>query len=450
MNRFKLILSNIQHIKKLEFEIDLSKNQLMCIVGKNGVGKTTLFRAINNLRSTDTFLKTASPNIINENSKIEYYLDDIRYEFIYNSKIRALDTKELIPIEIKSNIYVELSIPHGARFSHFQRLYEIDSSMRKKISIKDYVSPIELIIYLSKIYNSNRFEYLKEVTIKNNKYYFILKENDFYIREDYLSSGEYFVINLYKMIQAKQKLIVIDEIDISLDTSAQRNLIKELRNYCNEYKVNIVFSTHSLALIKTLENLELFYLEDNGTNITLENKSYNYIKSILFGFEGWDKYILTEDEVLNHYIEFLLAKENPMHYRYKIIYIGGGPNVVSLMKRNESELFFSKPENVICILDGDQKGKTYCAGRQIEFIPFQSIEKELLAFYEKNLNDGLPIIILNPNIKKYSDKAKALYNTLLMQNFLTKEFIFSYLNNKKPNEVNDIILKLKAFLDIVK
>ena len=90
------------------------------------------------------------------------------------------------------------------------------------------------------------------------------------------------------MIQRKCKLIVIDEIDISLDASAQVNLIKQLRQFCNDYEVNIIFTTHSLALMKTLADSELYYMESNDAVISFRNVSYNYIKSELFCFVGWD------------------------------------------------------------------------------------------------------------------------------------------------------------------
>ncbi|WP_232254013.1 AAA family ATPase [Pseudomonas glycinae] len=48
-------LKNIQHVKSLTFCVDLSENKLTCIVGKNGIGKTTLIKAILNFRSADTF-----------------------------------------------------------------------------------------------------------------------------------------------------------------------------------------------------------------------------------------------------------------------------------------------------------------------------------------------------------------------------------------------------------
>ena len=232
------------------------------------------------------------PLLKSKETVIRYIIDGVTYTSQYNPKLQVIDTKSIINEKIKRNIYVELPIPHGERFNHFQRLSEIDEELRKSISLKEYSEPDDLIEFLSKIYNSSRFENLKEIKIKGKRYYFILKEDGFYIREDYLSSGEHFIINLYKIIMRRCKLIVIDEIDISLDASAQVNLIAELHGFCKQYGINIVFTTHSLALMKTLEDSELYYMENNNAEVSLTNVLYNYIRSELFCFQRrWDKYI---------------------------------------------------------------------------------------------------------------------------------------------------------------
>ena len=360
---FKFSLFNIQHIKELHFETDLSAHEVTCIVGKNSAGKTTLVRTIANLKSADTFSKTASPYIFSTDSQVVYDIDGKEYDYKFDSKQKVIDTKSIIDSELKRSIEVELPIPHGNRFSHFQRLGEINDRLQTLISLHKFRTPNELISFLSKIYGSDRFLNLKEVKIKNTLYYFILKDKGFYIREDYLSSGEYFVIHLYKLIQKRKKLIVIDEIDISLDASAQVKLLEELRKFCKSYEVNIIFTTQSLALMKSFSSKgeeKLDYLENTGGVVSIQKKSYNYVKSILYGFNGWDKYILTEDEKLESYLNFLLKNEPLDNLRYKIIYIGGGTNVVDLMTRNSSEEFFSSAQHVISILDGDQRNEKYC------------------------------------------------------------------------------------------
>ena len=441
---FKCELFNIQHIKKLVFNVDLSKNQLMCIVGKNGVGKTTLVRSIKNLQSSDTFTKTASPYIFNEQSQIIYTIDGKEYDFRYNPKLKEIDTKNIIDNYVKEIIYVELPIPHGERFKHFQRLNDIDDKLRKNITLQEYITPKELISFLCKIYRSNRFDNLKEISIKGVKYYFILKDDGFYIREDYLSSGEHFVINLYKMIQRKCKLIVIDEIDISLDASAQVNLLEELRTFCKKYEVNIIFTTHSLAIMKKLSESELYYMENDEAVVTFKKTSYNYVKSVLFGFKGWDKYVLTEDEMLQNYLQYLIAQAKiPIFFEYKIIYIGGAENVVDLMERNKDEQFFSSPENVISVLDGDQKEKRYCKNNnKIFFIPFESVEKQL-EYYHKNKE--LPFFEVIPGNPKKSHKN--LYSLIIRKGLMTNEGIFSFINERNKDEVEIITTQLISFLN---
>lgn len=439
---FKCVLFNIQHIKELSFNIDLSKNQLMCIVGKNGVGKTTLVRSIKNLQSSDTFTKTASPHIFNYESRILYTIDEKEYDFRYNPKLKEIDTKTIIDNYVKEIIYVELPIPHGERFKHFQKLGDIDDELRKKITLQEYETPNELISFLHKIYNSNRFDNLKEISVKGEKYYFILKGDGFYIREDYLSSGEHFVINLYKMIQRKCKLIAIDEIDISLDSSAQVNLLEELRTFCKQYEVNIIFTTHSLAIIKKLLDSERYYMENNENVITFKKVSYNYVKSVLFGFKGLDKYILTEDIMLKNYLSHLITQNDAsIFFQYNIIYIGGAGQVVDLMNRNSKEQFFSSLDNVISVLDGD-KQEEFKNTDKVYFIPFESVEKQLFCHYEKG---ELPS---NINFVKKQENNKELYNSIKDKRYMSDIEIFSFINERKKDEVEKITTQLINFLNI--
>ena len=436
---FSCQLYHIQHIKELNFSVDLSSNQLMCIVGKNGVGKTTLIRAIKNIKSTDTFTKTASPNIFNNNSRICYAFKQKNYDFTYNEKLNVIDTKAIIDPDLQNSITVELPIPHGERFSHFQRLGEIDEELRTKITLQQYEVPEELIAFLTDIYHSNRFDNLRVVSIKGAKYYFILKADDFYIREDYLSSGEHFVINLYKMIQRKCKLIVIDEIDISLDASAQVNLIKQIRQFCLQYEVNIIFTTHSLALMKTLADSELYYMERSDEVVSLKNVSYNYIKSELFCFVGWDKYILVEDVMLENYLTHLISQSNAkIFFKYKIIHIGGADRVVDLMKRNAKDHFLSRPENVICVLDGDQKHNY--VDERVSFIPFESVEKQLFSDYQAGL---LPSHCI---FKKEPVNHKEVYNSIKDKKYMTDIEIFEFINQGNSIGVEEFKNQLIAFL----
>jgi len=444
---FEIIIKNVQHISELSYSIDLSKNKLHGIVGKNGVGKTTLIKAINNLQSTDTYQKTASPYIFNENSQITYKFGDDNYEFNFNEKLNIIDTKQIISSTAKSSIFVELPIPHGKRFSHFQKLGNIDEELRKSIAIESFVEPIELIEFLSNVYDSNRFDSLKEFSFKGEKYYFILKDNDYYIREDYFSSGEYFVVSLYKLIQGRKKCITIDEIDISLDAHAQVNLIHQLREFCEQYEVNIIFTTHSLPLMKTLQDDELFYMSKAEETISVEPKSYHYVKSLLFGFQGWDKYLLTEDEVLLEYIEHILfGSEEPIFYQYKVIHIGGANQVVSLMRRNESEHFLTEEGKVLCVLDGDQRAhRNNLLNDNVVCIPFESIEKDLYQLYLAGSAE-IPRLPAEIDLAQGKSPSKALFKELIKNKLMSKVEIYHFLELQKPVETEEFKAALLEFL----
>jgi len=451
-------VQNVQHIKKQKAVFDLSQNSIICITGKNSVGKTTLIRAIRNLAINSTFQETAAPYIFQEDSSITYSIDgfDKDIEFTYNRFIKGIDSKQDIPEDIKSKIKVELPIPHGERFNHFRRLADIDEELRAKIAIGDYTTSNELISFLEKIYGDNRFEGLKQVEIKKTSYYFVLKDeiDRFYIREDYFSSGEYFVINLFKQIQQGKKLIVIDEIDISLDASAQVNLVEALRTYCNQYETNIVFTTHSLALMKTLEDGELHYMEKEPGEglISITPRSYNFVKSIMYGFIDFDKYILTEDACLANYINFLLGSaEFNIFYQYQVIYIGGATQVVDLMQRNITAKFLSEPENILAVLDGDQKGKDYLNGiNNVIFLPFLNIELEL---YQRYVAGELAVSDIEEiTNKKETDRAKNFYKQLTKKHFkigsiMPEPEIYRYLEKLDPEGVQEFKRQLIEFLN---
>ncbi len=128
----------------------------------------------------------------------------------------------------------------------------------------------------------------------------------------------------------------------------------------------------------------------------------------MFGFTGYDRYILTEDIVLEKYLNRLLSKIQSKN-SYKIIYVGGCRGVISLMDRNKHQLFLSEPKNVISVLDADVKHEILgnkSSIPNIYFIPFDSIEKNFL----KNIK-----IALGTNYQRLD--LRTLGQSIFMRNY---------------------------------
>jgi ABC-type dipeptide/oligopeptide/nickel transport system ATPase subunit len=438
---FRIRIDRVQHVERLLLELNLAQNKVTCIVGKNGVGKTTLIRAIRNLSEADTFLRTASPDIFSAESHISYHVDGTDIRFDYDSNIRTLNCRTPIPEQIRRLCVAELPMPHGERFHSFPIISEADADIRRQIILEEYRRPEELIEFLTDIYSSDKFESLIETVVRHRSYYSILRGDNRYVREDYLSSGEYFLINLYRTIKGGARLIAIDEIDLSLDAAAQVHLLRKLRDFCERYRCNILFTTHSLAMMRMLTPSELLYMDRRETGIELVPASYSYIKTLLFGFSGWDRYILTEDAVLHDFIEAIIQRYcSNAFYRYKVIYVGGGPQVSDLLRRNEAEGFLLEAENVIAILDGDLKGQAFANHPRIHFLPIDSVEKALFQCYSEN---DFPYRY--PGTRAFISP-KELFNALQSSGVMSRAQIHSYLLNRNDQSLAQLAATLDSFL----
>lgn len=382
--QFQIELGNIRPVESLTLNLDLNRNAPLCIVGRNGAGKTTLAKAIMNFSLADTFRRTASDGALREDSFIKYTVNGIAYEFQYDPLLETLNTRHPVPESLRSLVAVELPIPHGQRFSYFYELSVADSDIRRAIILDNDTRPDALIGFLTRIYGQSRFEELREVKFSRGNCCFYRTENERYVREDYFSSGEFFLVNLFRRLQSGPRLIFVDEIDISLDAAAQARLVEELRRLCTEFSVNVVFTSHSLALMQTLEAGELLYLEVAGQQSTLVERSFSFVKSLMFGFRGWDRYILVEDEVAKLVVQFLIDTHcRPTFYNYYIIEVGGAAQVVSLLQRNQQNGFLASADAVVAILDGDMAGTGYANVPATHCMPLWTLEHAFETIYAK-------------------------------------------------------------------
>ena len=426
----------------------MSDRNIICITGKNGVGKTSIIKSIYLTQQIDIFKENRSLSITKDTSvSIFIHKDGKEFEslnYYYDENIGYLNTKNTI----KSKLHIELPIPFGNRFTTYPVLAKIDLDLREMYLQEKYSINSEIIEFLNKIYpNTNKFDKLGEVEIKGKKYYFLIHENGKYIREDYLSSGEYFVINIYKMLSSKeQNVIIIDEIDISLDASTQVNLVRELNNLCDKYNKKIIFTSHSLVIMRVLYNefrIPIYYLSNDNGIIRIIETSYGFIAGEMFGFREYDKYIIVEDIVLEKYIKSILDSLKGKYPEKKIrtLYIGGAEEVKDFLKGSRFSILDKDKKDVIAVLDGDKKAVTL--KNRILHIPFDNIEKELMRkCKDHEIEYNFPPSFSYP--KSLRDPKK--YYERLINTGFTYESIIDIVEKDWKNEIEILKNRILNFL----
>lgn len=432
----------LQHLADIRVSFDFSRDPLICMTSKNGVGKTSIIKALALLKDTAIVSKTSSVYSINEDTQIDVKINDDVYAFRFNEG--DLDTKHILRDETFLN--VELPIPYGKRFSDFPALGGIDMTLREMYIKGDYHDANGLIAFLKAVYpDVSKFQNLKVVNIKGVSYYFLPLDNKRYIREDYFSSGEFFVISIFRMITSSSQLIVIDEIDVSLDASAQVLLMNAVRDICVEREKKMLFTTHSLPIMKTIYEYgtPIIYLKNEEGSFSHNQVSYSFIQMEMFGFQGYDRYIFTEDVTLEHYINLKLSTMKSKN-RVKVIYIGGCDNVVDLIRRNAMTGFIWPAKHAIAVLDGDTR-KKYGHRPDVLLSPYDDIEDEIFRkFKEENILHGLP------DVAPANAKSKAYWKKLMekLNDYgLTREDVFTILERGFDEEVSIFSQKLLSFVN---
>lgn len=89
-----------------------------------------------------------------------------------------------------------------------------------------------------------------------------------YHSEKHFSLGELCVLKLLRLLREIQdsSMIIIDELEMALHPRAQVNLLRYLQDQAVEKSLTVIFSTHSVTLLKSIDRRHIIYLDkqDSG------------------------------------------------------------------------------------------------------------------------------------------------------------------------------------------
>lgn len=193
-----------------------------------------------------------------------------------------------------------------------------------------------------------------------------------------------------------ESMLLIDELDATLHPAFQIKLLNLLRKMSKEYKIQIIFTTHSMSLLEEMLNMKdnVIYLLDNITSVVKMDEPDIYkIKMHLHSLTHVDIYtdkvipIFTEDDearflldiLFDYYCETNKEFINVKRFFHKVLTNIGAENLCGIF--NDSKLLRTTMHS-ICILDGDHKSDI---SNCITSLPEKKSPEQLLIDYAEEL-----------------------------------------------------------------
>ncbi len=167
-----------------------------------------------------------------------------------------------------------------------------------------------------------------------------------------MGAGESVVFQILTTLFASGRgtLLVIDEIELGLHEKAQKRLIEELKFLCNELHCQVLCSTHSHMVLRSLPPEARFFIEArNGDTWVTPGISPDYACGKLAGRNSGEVDVFVEDRAARSILEASLPLV--LRERIEIHPIGSAEAV----RRQLSARYLEKRDNCVAILDGDKR-----------------------------------------------------------------------------------------------
>lgn len=391
-------IRNLRNIKSLDF--DIPDRGVHLLTAGNGAGKTSLLACLRRIGSSYAFqthfpVSLVSTRLDNHSSgKIIYKINGDEVEYAYRGQRWTPRPRK------NSKLLSVLGYPSvtfiGASAERITPRPE-DFDPKGVRAASDYIKSSA-----NEIFETHKFTQLRLANVIKGSWddAFVLAlgtKPETYHSERHFSLGELCILKLLKLLEKvpNNSLIIIDELEMALHPRAQVRLLEHLQSEAKSKKLTVIFSTHSVTLIKSAKRNQIIYLESLGDG---------HVKTIYGCFPTYalgniasdeetlpDVMLYSEDvmarDMLHAFCEMYLRQrfndptEQPS---VKIVPVGGFREVVMFLDRNRSVL----PSQVsqIAILDNDVKEENLAEWRKnqnltelqrfaknsskIEFLPF--------------------------------------------------------------------------------
>ncbi len=275
----KLTIHNLKNIKSLEFEIPEPGAYLL--TGTNGSGKTSLLTCLSRLRDRNAFQKGFRSSF--HQSLDSHRGASVKYEINGQSVTYTYVEERWAPLPRKNSgllatcgyqavdyIAADASrvMPQQNQFTP-QRVKPTSDALRSAMNTIFSTDKFSELCYI----NLNRGGVEKAYVIRQpplgNKPVAYYSERNF-------SLGELCVLKLLLTLEGIQNdsLVLIDELELATHPRAQTHLFSYLNKIAQEKNLTIIFSTHSVSLIKGTDRKQVLFLENSNGIVSCSKGCY--------------------------------------------------------------------------------------------------------------------------------------------------------------------------------
>ena len=219
-----------------------------------------------------------------------------------------------------------------------------------------------------------------------------------------MSTGENLLLSILYSIELRINkevygdepvFILLDEIELALHSSALRRLIQFLKKLSEQNNFVVLFSTHSIELIRSISPENIFYLQKHvDGSLELINPCYPVYatRNLESSNYGHDYIIMVEDELSRQIVEKILKQKQLLgNKRVLVIAVGGWTQVLRFAYDSIRSNLMIKTTKILIILDRDIKDfvPKFLKDEKMNFsvepnyLPVNSLEKFLLQNYKR-------------------------------------------------------------------
>ncbi len=365
-----ITIDKLRNIERLEFS--MPDQGVWLLTAGNGGGKTSLLACLRRIKYSNAFpvhfpSSVQSKNLDNyETAKVTYSINGDEVEYAYRGERWAPRPRK------NSHLLTNFGYPDviyvGATADRITPRPEDFKISRAR------PAHTNVIAAANQIFETTKFNELRTINLTrgggNSAFLLRVGQNPaHYHSEKHFSLGELCILKLIKQLQTcpNQSLVLIDELEIALHPRAQIELLNYLKRMAAAKHLTIIFSTHSVSLLKVMERKNIIYLERNDQNVItpLIGCFPTYaIGNLTSGEErAPDVVFYVEDEMARALLEPMInyAMQNKfaatnLHPNIKIVPIGTFDSVVNFLT-NQHKSMLPPTTKCFAILDADVKNE---------------------------------------------------------------------------------------------